>query len=118
MSCRKKEGTNPLLAKFRAELEAEYQANLMRVREFDLIVLLLTANEELQVGPGRAGKLINAYLARQMEFSEDILNDCEDDEEAVYSRYKLAKRLKAILGPENWAQYHKLFPFLQEFWED
>lgn len=118
MSARHKKGNNPLLAKFQAELEAEYQRNLMRVREFDLIVLLLTANEELRVGPGRAGKLINAYLARQMEFSDAILEDCADDPEAVYSRYKLAARLKEILGPENWAQYHKLFPFLQEFWDD
>lgn len=113
-----RKGQNMLLAKMQAELQAQHAADIHRIREFDLMVMLLTANEHLGIGPKRAGKLINAYLARHMEFCDTFLEDYDSDTDVVYSKYKLAARLKEILGPENWAQYHKLFPFLQSYWED
>lgn len=109
---------NPLLAKFAAELEADYYYRLQRSMEIDYIIMLLTVNEELHVGPGRAGKFFNAFLARKMEFTETILPDMMDDPDAVYTRYKLAKQLKSMFSPEDWAKYREIFTFLADFWED
>lgn len=109
---------NPLLAKFAAELEADYFQRLQRSMELDYIIMLLTVNEELHVGPGRAGKFFNAFLAKKMEFTEDIMTDGADDPEAVYTRVKLTRQLRAMFSPEDWAKYRELFPFLRDFWED
>lgn len=109
---------NPLLAKFAAELEADYYQRLQRSMEIDRIVMLLTVNEVLHVGPGRAGKFLEAFLAKQMEFSENILTDAKDDPEAVYTRVKLTRQLRAMFSPEDWAKYRGMFPFLADFMED
>ena len=113
-----RKGQNMLLAKMQADLKAQHAADIHRIREFDLMVMLLTVNEHLHIGPGRASKLVNAYLAQHMEFCDTFLEDYDSDTETVYSKHKLAARLKRILGPEGWAQYHQLFPFLRDYWED
>lgn len=106
---------NPVLAKYKAKLEREYRGRLQRNSEIDLIAFLIAANERLQVGPGRAGDILVEVLDTKMQIASRFV---EDDPDLLYTRYQLAKRVKAILGPENWKKYRELFPLLQEFEED
>jgi hypothetical protein len=112
---------NPLLASFAAQLKAEHRKQLDALTEFDLIALMLTVNEELHVGPGRAGRIMNAYLANKTEIAEAIIEDYGPsahigDKECAHTKATLAKRLRAIFSPEDWEKYCTLFPLLREFW--
>lgn len=117
MSARHKVKKNKLLASYEAQLEAEYQGNLRRVREFDLMVCMLAVHEALGVGPGRADRVLLAYLDERRKLPRDVLGDIDgnNDQEAVYSRAKLAQRIYKIFGPEKWKLYKDLFPFVAEY---
>jgi len=111
---------NAFLAKLQAQAQAkEAEKSSMHV-EIDTMAMLLAANSALQVGPGRAGKLINDYLAWKMDIADEIVKELDEDQskkkELVMVKRDLAKRLKEILGPENWEKYHTLFPMLREYW--
>lgn len=107
---------NPMLASFEAKLEARYQQQLEVNSEIDLIAHLLSCNEDFKVGPGRADVAINGFLESKMDLVDTVLND--EDKELLHSKYTIAKRLKQILGPENWEKYKCLFPLLEEYWDD
>lgn len=107
---------NPLLAAFEAKLEAQYQLQLDINSEIDLIAHLISCNEDLKVGPGRAEAVLNGFLESKMDVVGAIVAD--DDKELTYSKYKIAQRLKKILGPENWVKYRECFPLLKEYWYD
>lgn len=106
---------NPLLAAFEAKLEAEYQQRKQINSEIHMIALLIAANNELQVGAGRAGNFLAEHIDVVMQITKAILQD--DDPELLYTKYNLAKRLKSILGAENWVRYRELFPLLREYWD-
>lgn len=106
---------NPLLAAFEAKLEAEHSMRLHAQSEIDMIALLISANNELQVGAGRAGFYLAEYLDVKMQIAKEIV--AEDDPELLYTKYQLAVRLKGILGQENWLKYRELFPLLREYWD-
>lgn len=107
---------NPLLAAFEAKLKAQYQLQLDINSEIDLIAHLISCNEDLKVGPGRAEVVLNGFLESKMDIVEAVVAD--DDKELTYSKYKIAQRLKQILGPENWVKYRENFPLLKEYWYD
>lgn len=111
----KKNKPNPLLAAFEAKLEAEYQQRIKINSEINMMALLIAANNELKVGAGRAGFFLAEYMDILMEIAKAILQD--DDPELIYTKHNLAKRLKSILGAENWIRYRELFPLLQEYWD-
>ena len=115
---------NPMLAAFEAKKEAEFSGRLACNTEFDLIALMLTVNEELQVGPGRAGRVFNAFLANKMEIAETINKDWgpdkdkrTGDKELLHVKKNLAKRLRSIFSPEDWEKVRTMFPFLRDYWE-
>ncbi len=111
----KKNKPNPLLAAFEAKKEAEFEQRRRVNSEIHTIAMLIAANNELQVGPGRAGHFLAEHLDMLMQISEEIVK--EDDPELIYTKHNLAKRLKQILGPENWLKYRELFPLLREYWD-
>lgn len=113
-----KQKSNPLLAAFEAKKEAEFDLRLKTHNEINMLALLIAANEELQVGPGRSGGLLFEYIATKMQIAEDILEDSEADKTLTYTKYDIATRVKQILGKENWLQYRELFPLLREYWEE
>ena len=107
---------NPLLASFEAKLEARYSAQLDINAEIDLIAHMISCNEDLKVGPGRAEKVLNGFLESKMDVMTAIVED--EDKELVYTKHQIAQRLKQIMGPENWKKYHTYFPLLKEYWDD
>lgn len=109
---------NPLLASLEAKLEAEYRGRLRSNTELDLITTLVAANDVLEVGPGRSGKFIDAFIHIKNQIAQDIVDDSESDEQLLHSKKDIAMRIKAILGPENWRKYQELFPLLGDYWDD
>lgn len=113
---------NPLLAKYEAQLEMKYRQKLEINSEFDLIALMITVNDELSVGPGRAGRVINAFLTNKLEIAETILEDSgpdkhTGDKELLHTKASFAKRLRSIFSPEDWKKWRAMFPLLRDYWE-
>ena len=104
---------NPFLAQFQSKLEAEYLGRLERFKEFSLVGSLIAANEQLEVGPGRAKKFLDAQLESMNEIATMVI---EDENEMAHTKYQMATRLKQILGAEAWQECKVLFPFLKEYW--
>lgn len=115
---------NPLLAKFEAKLEANYRERLLRSEEIDRIAFMKTIHEDLQVGPGRAGKLLNDFVANRMEIAEMIHEDYGDkkkgegDQQLLHTKATIAKWLRRIFSKEDWLEKRVFFPLLKEYWED
>ena len=113
---------NPFLAKFEAQLEANYQRRLSINTEIDLIAFMKTIHEDLQVGPGRAGKLCNDFLANRIEIAETVTKDYGDkknegDKELLHTKATIYKLLRRIFSREDWVKSRVLFPILKELWE-
>lgn len=113
---------NPLLEAFEAQLQAKYMAKLEINSEFDLIALMKTVNEELQVGPGRAGRVFNAFLANKIELAEAIDQDYGDknsgDRQILHTKATYAKLLRSIFSQGDWLKAREMFPLLRDYWED
>jgi hypothetical protein len=111
---------NAFLAKLQAQAQAKEAVKTESHVELDTMAMLLAAHDALQVGPGRADKLINAYLAYKLEIAEDIHKELDEDKskkkELDITKRNLAVNLQAILGPEGWEKWKTLFPFLREYW--
>ena len=112
---------NAFLAKLEAQAAARQSVKTEAHVEIDTIAMLLAVNDELQVGSGRAGKVVNSFLAYKMEIAEAIVKELDEDQskhkELIVVRRDLAARLKYILGQENWEKYKTLFPFVRDYWE-
>ena len=112
---------NAFLAKLEAQAAARQSVKTEAHVEIDTMAMLLAVNDELQVGAGRAGKVVNAFLAYKMEIAEAIVTELDEDQskkkELIVVRRDLAARLKEILGQENWEKYKTLFPFVRDYWE-
>ena len=113
--------SNAFLAKLEAQAAAKQSIKTDAHVEIDTMAMLLSVHDELKVGPGRSGNVVNSYLAYKMEIAEAILKELAEDKskvkEIVIVRRDLAARIKEILGKENWEKYKTLFPFLREYWE-
>lgn len=111
---------NPLLAQFEAQLQAQYRAKLEINSEFDLIAFMKTVHEELEVGPGRALRLFNGFLANKMEIAETIHEDYGDkdsgDKEILHTKATYAALLKSIFSKEDWEAVRFMFPLLRDYW--
>ena len=110
-----------LLNQYRQMLEANYQQRLEINSEFDMIAFMKTVNEELHVGPGRAFKVFNAFMANKLEIAEMIHEDYGDkgtgDKEILHTKASYAKLLRRIFSPEDWETVKIWFPLLKEYWE-
>lgn len=114
---------NPLLDQFEAMLNAKYKQKLEINSEFDYIAFMKTVHEELGVGPGRAGRVFNAFLANKIELAEDINEDYGPDKEngdkqILYTKKKYAYILRGIFSKEDWMKHRVMFPLLREYWDD
>lgn len=111
---------NAYLAKLQARAEAKEAVKSEAHVEIDTIAMLLACHDICGVGKGRAGKLVNSFLAWKLEIADMIvteLRETEGQKDIDVTRHHLAVDLKRILGPVNWEQYKTLFPFLRDFWE-
>lgn len=112
---------NAFLAGLEAKANAKAAVKTSAHVEIDTMAFLLAAHNVLQVGPGRAPKLIDDFLSKKIEISTAMLQEQQEDKskkkEIVILRRDLAARMKEILGPDGWAKYKTMFPFLRDYWE-
>lgn len=111
---------NAFLANLHAQAQKTAAVKTQAHVEIDTIAMLLAVHDICQLGPGRAGKLVNAFLAYKLEIAEAICKELAEDQskrkEIIMLPRDLAANLKKILSPEDWEKYKTLFPFLREFW--
>lgn len=114
---------NAFLAGLEAKANAKAATKTSAHVEIDTMALLLAAHEVLQVGPGRAPKLIDEFLTQKIKISTAILKEIDElkkeqsaQKEIVVLPRDLAARMKEILGPEGWEKYKTMFPFLRDYW--
>lgn len=113
---------NSMLARYearaKAEAKAEYELQLDLHGQIDLAAHLISAHEDLGVGPGRAERVLNGFLESKMDVVEAINAECDSDDkgECVKTLRDLAVLLKRILGPANWDKYKYMFPVLKDWW--
>lgn len=104
---------NPFLEAFEAKLEAQYQLRLAHNSEIGMLGLIISADDE---GIEDVGGLLFRYLETKMKIARDIVTDSKDDKELTYTRCDLARRVKQVLGEEDWERYKELLPLLEEYW--
>lgn len=111
---------NPFLEAFAAKLEANYQQRLDVNNELDTIAFMVTIHEELGVGPGRAGRLFNAFRANKVKLAKTIREDYGDedngDKEILHTKKKYAQYLRTVFSPEDWEKVKIWFPMLRDYW--
>ena len=111
---------NAFLARLEAQAAARQSVKTEAHVEIDTMAMLLSANDRLNVGPGRADGLLNDFLSWKIEIAEAIVKELNEDQskkkELIIVKRDLAQRIKEILGPESWEKRKTLFPFLKEFW--
>ena len=108
---------NAYMARYEAKQEAKYHKMLDIHDEIDYMAMMLMLNDELHVGPGRADKLFNDFLANKMEIAEMVVEDSRGDRSILHTKSQLAKRMRKIFGPEHWEKRKHWFSMLKEFWE-
>ena len=109
---------NPLLAAFEAKKEAEFMGRLACNTEINLIAMLIAGNDLGFLGEKRADLLLAEVIEVKMKIADDLLKDSRDDATLAYTKADLARRVKQILGPDGWQRCKKLFPLLEDYWED
>lgn len=113
---------NALLDRYQKQLATEYRQRLEINSEFDLIAFMKTVHEDLNVGPGRAGKIFNDFLANKLELAEMIDQDYgpdkhTGDKEILHTKKSYAMLLRSIFSPEDWKKARVMFPLLRDYWE-
>ena len=92
---------NPILAEYKAMLEAQYRRKLDIAVQMGLDAGLMAANAVLKLGPGRSPEYTVEYITAMNEMSRLLVEDSKDDPDLVYSRELIDRRIKGIVGPEN-----------------
>ena len=108
---KKRNKPNPLLAKYEAQLEARYHAQLQIAMQMGLDAGMIAANEVLGMGAGRADKFRTAYIGAVNEISHMTVVDDKDDPDMEWTKAKLDERIKKIVGEENfvpWEERYKI----------
>lgn len=114
---------NALLAKYEAAAEARarayYDSLLASHAEIDLITHMVSASEDLGVGPHNAESVLNGFLETKLEVAEEIVRESSDDEQGEFCKTQrdLAKLLKDIFGARLWHKYKHYFPMLRTYWD-
>ena len=104
---------NPLLAAYEAKLEAQYQVRLKHNSEIGLLALIIAADDK-EIPD--VGGLLFRFLEVKIKIAEDIVTDSKDDKDLTYTRCDLARRVKQVLGEEDWERFKGLLPLLEEYW--
>ena len=105
--------SNPFLEAFEAKLEAQYQLRLHHNSEIGLLALIIAADDK-EIPD--VGGLVFRFLDVKMKIAEDIVKDAKDDKTLTYTRCDLARRVKQVLGDEDWERFKGLLPLLEEYW--
>lgn len=100
---------NRMLASYEAMLEARYRAKLDVALQMGLDAGMIAANEVLSMGPGRAEAFRTAYITTINEMAKLLATDGHDDPDLVYSRDVVDRRIKAIVGEDNFKPWDERY---------
>ena len=103
---------NPFLEAYEAKLERQYQLRLDHNSEISMLGLIISADDE---GIEDVGGLLFCYIETKMQIAKDIVSDSKDDKTLTYTRCDLERRVKQVLGEEDWERYKELLPLLEEY---
>ena len=98
---------NRILASHEAMLEARYRAKLDVALQMGLDAAMIAANEVLSLGKGRAGAFGKAYITAMNEMSQLFVDD--DDPDVEYARDVIDRRIKSIVGEENFREWDERY---------
>lgn len=103
---------NPILEAYKQQLDAQYMARLDVTLQMCFDVAVIAANDVLKMGAGRAAAFKKAYDETYHEICMMLVEDV-DDPDLLYSRSVVDKRLRDIVGEENFvpwdARYESAF---------
>lgn len=92
---------NAMLAKRDAMIYAEYRLKLDIANQICLDAAMIAANKVLQLGKGRAVQFGQEFMTAVNDIATLMVTDAKDDKEIVFAREKLDKKIKQIVGEEN-----------------
>lgn len=111
---------NPWLDAFAKQLEERYLQQLGATIDLDRIAFMKTVHEELEVGPGRAGRVFFAFERNREELAKAIRDDYGDkktgDKNILYTKATYTKYLRGVFGSETWEKVKIFFQLLRDFW--
>lgn len=112
---------NPLLAAFAKQLEENYLQRLDATIDMDRIAFMKPVHEELNVGPGRAGRVFFAYERNREELAKAIRADYGPDKKTgdkniLHTKATYTEYLRGVFGPETWEKVKIFFQLLRDYW--
>ena len=78
-----------------------------------MLGLIIAADDE---GIEDVGGLLFRFIETKMQIARDIVLDSKDDKTLTYTRADIVRRVKQVLGEEDWERFKELFPLLEEYW--
>ena len=99
---------NPILAAYEARLEAKYRKKLDITMQMCFDVACITANDVFHMGPGRAELFARTYSNNYANLCRLLMDD-EDDPELTYSTSDIDRRLRSIVGEENFVPWDERY---------
>lgn len=101
--------TNAYLAKRDAEQEIKYLMKLHIMQQMGLDAAMIAAHEVFQLGKGRALQFGTKYIEAINDIATLIVEDKKVDKEIVYARADLDRKIKRIVGEENFAPWEERY---------
>ena len=95
-------------AKYAAHYAALYHAKIGMTLQLAQDAAMISANEVLQMGPGRASDFASKMREVVNEIADVMLADQKDDEKFAYTRGVVDRRLKKICG-ENFVPWEERY---------
>ena len=86
--------------------EKHTKANYAEIRsQIDLDAACMAANDVFQMGPSRAKAFVQAMIEHTNEIATMFVEDAKADETLEYSKVTLDKRIKEIVGEDNFSPW-------------
>ena len=86
-----------------AKIQARHEMELAFQRRFTIQqcadMMLIAANAEFGFGADRLNRLEEVFFSVFVEYADMAIEDGKDDPDIVYTRDKLDRKLKQIMGP-------------------
>ena len=83
-----------------------YGRNRMQLAED---AAFMAANEVLGLGPGRARAFGEAFVRYANEIADLVVEDSKADDEIVYAKTVLDRRIREIVGEENFSPFDERY---------
>lgn len=99
---------NPILASYEAQLEAKYRRKLNVAIQMCFDVAVITCNDVFRMGPSRAALFERTYSNNYANLCRLLMDD-EDDPELTYSTSDIDRRLRSIVGEENFVPWDERY---------